>query len=68
MKVGNGTLEQKKALDFLFAVMDHEKSMGKTDMRKLLMKGGDLQVFQLDTKELKCVQKMAKKSDALEKK
>lgn len=61
MKVGNGTLEQmKKALDFLFAVMDHEKSMGKTDMRKLLMKGGDLQVFQFDTKELKRVQKMAK--------
>lgn len=62
MKVGSGTLEQmKKALEFLFAVLEREKSMGKTNMRKLLMKGGDLQVFQFDTKELKQVQKMAKK-------
>ena len=62
MKVCGGTIEgMKKALDFLIAVMDHEKTMGKTDMRRLLMKGGDLQVFQFPTEDMKKVQKMAKK-------
>lgn len=62
MKICGGTLEQiKKAVDFMIAVMDHEKTMGKTDMRKLLMKGGDLQVLQFPTDEIKKVEKMAKK-------
>jgi len=62
MKVCGGTIEEmKKAIDFLIAVMDHEKTMGKTDMRRLLMKGGDLQVFQFPTEDMKKVEKMAKK-------
>ena len=62
MKVGSGSIEQmKKAVDFLVAMLDHEKTMGKTDMRKLLLKGGDLQVFQFDTEDLRQVEKMAKK-------
>lgn len=62
MKVCGGTIEgMKKAVDFLIAVMDHEKTMGKTDMRRLLMKGGDLQVFQFPTEDMKKVEKMAKK-------
>ena len=62
MKVCGGTIEgMKKALDFLIAVMDHEKTMGKTDMRRLLMKGGDLQVFQFPTEDRAKVEKMAKK-------
>ena len=62
MKVCGGTLEEmKKAVDFLIAVMDHERTMGKTDMRKLLMKGGDLQVFQFSTGDMKKVRRMAKK-------
>lgn len=62
MKICGGTLEElKKAVDFLIAVMDHEKTMGKTDMRRLLMKGGDLQVFQFPTGDMKKVEKMAKK-------
>lgn len=62
MKVCGGTIEEmKKAIDFLIAVMDHEKTMGKTDMRRLLMKGGDLQVFQFPTEDIKKVEKMAKK-------
>lgn len=62
MKVCGGTLEEmKKAMDFLIAVMDHEKTMGKTDMRRLLMKGGDLQVFQFPTEDMRKVRKMAKK-------
>ena len=62
MKVCGGTLEEmKKALDFLIAVLDREKAMGKTDMRKLLMKGGDMQVFQFPTEDVKKVERMAKK-------
>lgn len=62
MKICGGTLEQiKKAVDFMIAVMDHEKTMGKTDMRKLLTKGGDLQVLQFPADEIKKVEKMAKK-------
>lgn len=62
MKVGSGTVEQmKKAVDFLIALIDHEKTMGKTDMRKLLLKGGDLQVLQFATEDRKQVEKMAKK-------
>lgn len=62
MKVCGGTIEgMKKAVDFLIAVMDHEKTMGKTDMRRLLMKGGDLQVFQFPTEDMRKVEKLAKK-------
>lgn len=62
MKIGGGALEQaKKALDFLLAVLEHEKTMGKTDMKKLLLKGGDLQVFQFDARDLGKVRRMAKK-------
>lgn len=62
MKIGSGTIEQmKKAIDFLIAILDHEKTMGKTDMRKLLMKGGDLQVLQFPTEDMKQVEKLAKK-------
>ena len=62
MKVCGGTLEElKKAVDFLIALMDHEKTLGKTDMRRLLMKGGDLQVLQFPTEDMKKVEKIAKK-------
>ena len=62
MKVCGGTIEGiRKAIEFLIAVMDHEKTMGKTDMRRLLMKGGDMQVFQFPTEDTKKVEKMAKK-------
>lgn len=66
MKVGSASLSQmKKVVDFLISILEHEKSMGKTNMRKLLMKGGDLQVFQFDTEELRQVEKMAKKYGVL---
>jgi len=41
--------------------MDYEKSIGRVNMRKLLVKGGDLQVFQFDRNDRKKVEKMAKK-------
>ncbi len=66
MKVGSGTIESmKKAIDLLVGLLDYEKSMGKSSMRKLLQKGGDLQVFQFHTDELKKVERMAKKYGVL---
>lgn len=62
MKVGSGGIHaMQKAIDFLKGMLDYEKSLGKTSMRKLLMKGGDLQVLQFETKDMKKVEKMAKK-------
>lgn len=62
MKMGGGAIEgAKKTLDFLIGLLEQEKTIGRTDMKKLLMKGGDLQVFQFNTKDLPQVKKMAKK-------
>lgn len=62
MKVGSGGIAaMKKALEFLRGMLDYEKSIGKTSMRKLLMKGGDLQIFQFKTEDMEKVRKLAKK-------
>lgn len=62
MKVGSGGLAaMQKAVDFLKGMLEYEKSIGKTSMRKLLLKGGDLQVFQFNTEDRKKFEKLAKK-------
>ncbi|BCJ96341.1 hypothetical protein acsn021_39100 [Anaerocolumna cellulosilytica] len=62
MKVGHGGINAlQKAMDVLKGMLDYEKQLGKTSMRKLLMKGGDLQVLQFKTKDIGKVEKMAKK-------
>lgn len=62
MKVGSGGISaMQKAVEVLKGLLDYEKALGKTSMRKLLMKGGDLQVLQFETKDMKRVEKMAKK-------
>lgn len=62
MKVGSGGLAaMQKAVDFLKGMLDYEKSIGRTSMRKLLLKGGDLQVFQFNTEDRKKFEKLAKK-------
>ena len=62
MKVGSGGIAaMQKAIDFLKGMLDYEKSLGKTSMRKLILKGGDLQVLQFNTEDMKKVEKMAKK-------
>ena len=59
MKVGSGGINaMQKAIDFLKGMLDYEKTLGKTSMRKLLMKGGDLQVLQFETKDMKKVEKI----------
>lgn len=61
-KIGSGGMEAaQKALKVLTALLDHEKSLGKTSMRKLLLRGGDLQVLQFQDKDLKKVKRLAKK-------
>lgn len=62
LKVGSGTIKSmQQAVEFLKGMLDYEKTMGKTSMRKLLLKGGDLQVLQFNTEDMKKVEKMAKK-------
>lgn len=43
LKVGNASIKtMQKAVKFLFGMLNHEKSKGKTGLKKLLMRGGDL--------------------------
>lgn len=58
MKVGSGSIKtMQAAVKFLYGMLNFEKQMGKTSMRKLLMRGGDLQVLQFDKSDLKQVRK-----------
>jgi len=62
LKVGSGSIEvMKKTIDVMIGLLDHEKAMGKTNMRNLLKKGGDLQVLQFQTQDMKKVEKYARK-------
>lgn len=62
IKVGSGGIAaMQKAVGFLKGMLDYEKSIGKTSMRKLLMRGGDLQVLEFASDDMKKVQKYAKK-------
>ena len=62
MKIGSDGLSAvKKVLGVLKGMLDYEKSLGRTSMRKLLMKGGDLQVLEFATADMKKVEKYAKK-------
>ena len=66
MKVGSGSIRTMQAvIKFLYGMLNFEKQMGKTSMRKLLMRGGDLQVLQFDKSDLKQVKKFAKKYGVL---
>jgi hypothetical protein len=62
MKIGSGgAAAAKKALDVIAGLLEYEKTIGRTGMRKLLMKGGDLQVFRFDKADRDRVEKYAKK-------
>ena len=62
MKVGSGGVAViKKTMEILIGLVEYEKSIGKVNMRKLLTKGGDLQVFQFNERDLKKVKKLSKK-------
>lgn len=62
MKVGSASIESmQKTLTFIYDMLNYEKQMGKTNMKQLLMKGGDLQVLQFNESDMKQIQKLAKK-------
>ena len=62
MKVGSGSIQtMQNAVRFLYGMLNYEKQMGRTSMKKLLMRGGDLQVLQFDKSDMKQVEKFAKK-------
>ena len=51
----------QKMAKFLQGLLLYEKQMGRTNLKKLLMRGGDLQVLQFNKDDIKQVQKFAKK-------
>lgn len=62
MKVGSGSIEMmQKAVNLLIGLLEHEKTMGKTNLKGLLEKGGDIQVLTFADEDLKKFQKLAKK-------
>lgn len=66
MKVSGATLAAcKSTVSFLAALLLKEKSLGKTSVKKLLQRGGDIQVFQFPSHELAKVEKLAKKYGVL---
>lgn len=66
MRIGSDGLEAvKKICEVMKGLLDYDKAMGKTSMRKLLMRGGDLQVLQFDKEDMAYVEKMARKYGVL---
>ena len=62
MKVGSASIKtMQKAVKFLMGMLIHEKSKGKTALKKLLLRGGDLQVLEFQERDLKDIEKMCKK-------
>lgn len=62
MKVTSGaTRAMQKALDLIVGMLAYEKTMGKTTLKGLLAKGGDIQVLSFADEDLRKFKKMAKK-------
>jgi len=58
---GQGLMAAQKFVLLAQRTIEKERQMGKTSMKRLLEKGGDVQVFQFETSRLKGVEKMCKK-------
>lgn len=62
MKMGSASIHSmQKVLDLIVGMLDHEKEMGKTNLKGLLAKGGDIQVLSFADEDLKKFRKLAKK-------
>lgn len=62
MKMGSaGVRSMQTALDLIVAMLEHEKEMGRTNLKGLLAKGGDIQVLSFADEDLKKFRKLAKK-------
>lgn len=61
MKVGSGSIEMmQKAVNLLIGLLEHEKTMGKTTLKGLLEKGGDIQVLTFADEDLKKISEAGK--------
>lgn len=61
-KIGSGTLGlMKKALKLIVGMLEYEKTAGKTNMRKLLQKGGSIHALSFANEDMKKFKRMAKK-------
>lgn len=62
MKVGSGSISMmQKAVDLIVGMLQYEKTMGKTNLKGLLQKGGDIQVLSFADLDMKKFKKLAKK-------
>lgn len=62
MKVGSGSIEMmQKAIDLIVGMLKYEKTMGKTNLKGMLQKGGDIQVLSFADEDLRKFKKMANK-------
>ena len=66
IRIGSGGLRgAQRVVEALIGLLEYEKTMGKTSLKNLLLKGGDLQVFQYSTEEAKEVKRLLKKYGVL---
>ena len=66
VKLGSGGLTvAQEIVNSLVGLLEHEKLHGKTNVKKLLQKGGDLQVFQFNEEDFKKVKKLLNKYGVL---
>ena len=62
MKVGSGSIAlMQKAIDLIVGMLKYEKTMGKTNLKGMLQKGGDIQVLSFADEDLRKLKKMANK-------
>lgn len=62
MKIGSGSIRMmQKAVDLIVGMLQYEKTMGKSNMKGLLQKGGDIQVLSFADEDMKKFKKLAKK-------
>lgn len=62
IKLGAGGIEfLQKTVDLLVGLLKYEKTMGKTNLKTLLEKGGDIQILSFADEDMKKFKKLAKK-------
>ncbi len=62
MKVGSGSIAlMQKAVDLIVGMLKYEKTMGRTNLKGMLQKGGDIQVLSFADEDLRKFKKMANK-------
>lgn len=66
LKLGSGTLDlMKQAVKLIVGMLQYEKTMGQTNLKGMLQKGGDIQIISFADEDLKKFKKLAKKYGVL---